>query len=100
MRIFKLTRIKNIVLLDEHFDRQYLEENDATYENYLNSNIEVVLKISSSQAFRIFDEFDDEQLKKMKTETTLPRCIHLKTNGFIVIYYPILVMLKFCRLIL
>ena len=64
MRIFKLTRIKNIVLLDEHFDRQYLEENDKTYENYLNSNIEVVLKISPSQAFRIFDEFDDEQLKK------------------------------------
>ncbi|MCQ1530440.1 helix-turn-helix transcriptional regulator [Lutispora saccharofermentans] len=63
MRLFKLSRIKNIQILDEHFDRQLESEALAAFDIGTDINIvDIIMKIHSSQAYRVYDEFDDAQI--------------------------------------
>lgn len=64
-RIFKITRIKNLKLLNETFKRDVpmdiWEDNDKSYRKNI---ITLVLKIDEKMAYRIYDEFDEEDIVK------------------------------------
>lgn len=60
-RFFKLTRMKEIKLLEEHFEREMPEQNEEEKEI---KNILLELEISKEMAFRVYDEFDSNEITK------------------------------------
>ena len=64
-RIFKITRIRNIKLLDETFKRDIPSdiwgEGDKSYKNKM---VTLTLKIDERMAYRIYDEFHEENIVK------------------------------------
>lgn len=66
-RLFKITRIKNINLLDEVFKRDVpINIWDNSKKAYKNKIITLILKIDQRMAYRIYDEFDQESIAKNK----------------------------------
>lgn len=64
-RIFKLTRVKNLVITEKQFERELPQElrDNSKIEN----NIKIVdlkLHLKSSVAYRVYDEFDEENISK------------------------------------
>lgn len=62
-RMFKMSRIKDIQLLNEHFQRDLPTQIDKKYD------IKVIcleLKISKEMAYRVYDEFEKEDIKQDK----------------------------------
>lgn len=74
-RIFKITRIKEIKILEEHFERELPKEQKE--EKYNFKNILLELEISKDMAYRIYDEFEKEEITKNK-----------KGNFIIKVEYP------------
>lgn len=68
IRLFKLNRIREIKRCQETFMRELIPEtgNDALYEwtPKQEDRILIQCRIAASQAFRVYDEFDDEQIIK------------------------------------
>ena len=67
-RIFKLTRIKDLKLTEQHFETIHIfddtDEEDVDYE------LETVkFKVGHSCAYRIYDEFDDVDIVKLENGT-------------------------------
>lgn len=64
-RIFKLTRIKNLQLMDETFDK---ESQQASYNEPLGNNdykiVNLKLQLQSYAAYRVYDEFDESNITK------------------------------------
>ena len=64
-RIFKITRIKNINLLNDIFKRDIpmdiWGEGDKSYKN---KRVTLVLRIDEKMAYRLYDEFYQEDIKK------------------------------------
>jgi len=64
-RIFKITRIKNLSLLNETFKREIpidiWDEGDKSYKNKM---VTLILKIDERMAYRLYDEFDQENIVK------------------------------------
>ena len=58
-RIFKITRIKEIKILQEHFKRELPKE-----EKYNFKNILLELEISKEMAYRVYDEFENSEISK------------------------------------
>lgn len=56
-RFFKLSRIKNLVLLDEHFDRTAPAVLFSQSEYIAGPEVTLVMRFDASVAFRVFDEF-------------------------------------------
>ena len=61
-RIFKITRIKEIKMLEEHFEREL--PNWKKEEKYNLKNISLELEISKEMAYRVYDEFEKEEITK------------------------------------
>lgn len=61
-RIFKIARIKEIKILEEHFERELTKEKKE--EKYNFKIIELELKISKEMAYRVYDEFESEEITK------------------------------------
>lgn len=61
-RIFKITRIKEIKMLQEHFERELPKEQKE--EKYKFKNISLELEISKEMAYRVYDEFESTQIAK------------------------------------
>lgn len=59
-RIFKIARIKNIQILEEHFERALPKENNKK-QNIKTISLE--LEISKEMAYRVYDEFETENIK-------------------------------------
>ncbi|MBC3796340.1 helix-turn-helix transcriptional regulator [Acetobacterium tundrae] len=63
-RIFKITRIRNISMKDETFERATPEniwtETDSGYES---RTVNLVLKFDAEMAYRLYDEFSAEDIK-------------------------------------
>lgn len=67
LRLFKLSRMRTITLLEEQFHRVLPEfENDAEKMLDQCKNVEVKLWIDASQGYRIFDEFSDESIERLQ----------------------------------
>ena len=64
-RMFKVTRIKNLVASNEHFNRNLPKDIlDTSDDSYKTKMITIVLKIHSKMAYRVFDEFGSENITK------------------------------------
>lgn len=63
LRIFKLNRIKDLIVTEEFFDTMW-EEQEKETSNELYESITIVLEIDSSMAYRVYDEFEIEQIYK------------------------------------
>jgi len=64
-RIFKITRIKTLNLLDEAFNRDIpidiWGEGDKSYKDKM---VTLILKIDDRMSYRLYDEFEQENIKK------------------------------------
>ena len=61
-RIFKIARIKEIKILQEHFERELPKEKKE--EKYNFKNISLELEISKEMAYRVYDEFESREITK------------------------------------
>lgn len=61
-RVFKITRIKEIKILQEHFERDLPKESKE--EAYMLEMISIELEVSKEMAYRVYDEFEGEQITK------------------------------------
>ena len=63
-RIFKISRMKEIKMLREHFERELpKEQKDKTRDFKI---ISLKLEISKYMAYRVYDEFENEEIIKNK----------------------------------
>ncbi len=62
-RIFKLSRINNLKITDEIFEYKNYPINNMILDSDID-NIKIILKIDSSQACRVYDNFDECQILK------------------------------------
>ena len=61
-RIFKIARIKEIEILEEHFERELQKESKKEKHNFKTITLE--LEISEKMAYRVYDEFEDSEINK------------------------------------
>ena len=61
-RIFKIARIKEVKILQEHFERELPKEEDNEKHNL--KIIELELEIDKSMTYRIYDEFESKEITK------------------------------------
>ena len=60
-RIFKISRIKEMKVLEEHFER---EPPKREKEKYNFKSISLELQIDKEMAYRVYDEFENEEIRK------------------------------------
>ncbi len=58
----KISRIKEINILEEHFERDLPQEKKE--EKYNFKNISLELEISKEMAYRVYDEFESSEITK------------------------------------
>lgn len=63
-RMFRVTRIKNLVLLNEKFIRNTPKDILTESHETTIKIIKLVMKISSSMAYRVYDEFEQKSIAK------------------------------------
>ena len=63
-RIFKISRIRNLVLFQETFERSIPEEIWNHSLNKEQNQVELILKIDKRMAYRVYDEFQHECITK------------------------------------
>ena len=59
-RVFKIARMKEIKILEEHFDRELPQEKKE--EKYNFRNITLKLEISKEMTYRVYDEFEGSEI--------------------------------------
>lgn len=63
-RIFKITRIKEVKILQEHFERELPKEKENEKHNF--PIIELELEIDKAMTYRVYDEFESKEITKKK----------------------------------
>lgn len=61
-RIFKIARIKELKILEEHFKRELPKEQKKAKDNFKVISLE--LEISKEIAYRVYDEFDNNEISR------------------------------------
>jgi len=66
VRLFKLTRVKNLTVTREVFaERNLLETCDTSAANqHDRTDVTLIIKIAPEMTYRVYDEFDDEHIRK------------------------------------
>lgn len=65
MRLFKLSRMRHIELLEERFEwREFIEEPKGGPSAEAPPMETLVMHIDAAQAYRVFDEFDEQEIKE------------------------------------
>ncbi|QNO15842.1 YafY family transcriptional regulator [Alkalicella caledoniensis] len=67
-RVFKLNRIQNIEGTNEHFEKKDFPNISASKEVTIQST-KIVIKVDSSQSYRVYDEFDEKDIVKNDDDT-------------------------------
>lgn len=62
IRQFKMTRIRDLVLTEEHFERA-LEKIDISDKSNTPERIKILVEIDKSQAYRVYDEFCEKNIR-------------------------------------
>jgi len=62
MRVFKLLRVKNLVVTDEHFAERDLLDMPPEPEDY--NFQEITLRIEPEMAFKVYDDFNEDMIEK------------------------------------
>ena len=65
IRQFKINRIKGLTLTEEHFDKS-MEDFEINDEKEAVKRVKVIAEIDKSQSYRVYDEFSEENINKMK----------------------------------
>lgn len=65
IRQFKINRIKGLTLTEEHFDKS-MEDFEINDKKEAVKRVKIIAEIDKSQAYRVYDEFSEENIKKMK----------------------------------
>ena len=68
IRQFKIARIKNLELTCEHFERELKKEDLKNQNNMNGKGTKIVIEIDKSQAYRVYDEFFEENIAKKENE--------------------------------
>ena len=94
IRLFKITRIKNLEVLEEHFTRNLTREvKEGTLLTPLRKNIEIKLWIHASQAYRVYDEFEEDQIIECKKDGFIVKTSYPEDDwvyGYLLSYGPFL----------
>ena len=61
-RIFKIARIKEVKMLQEHFERELPKEEEKEKHNF--KMIELELEINKAMTYRVYDEFESKEITK------------------------------------
>ena len=61
-RIFKIARIKEVKILQEHFERELPKKEDNEKHNF--KIIELELEINKAMTYRVYDEFESKEITK------------------------------------
>ena len=61
-RIFKIARIKEVKMLQEHFERELPKEEENEKHNF--EIIELELEINKAMTYRVYDEFESKEITK------------------------------------
>lgn len=68
MRLFKLRRMKNVVITEEYFERtrEMVVEDKVRDEVMASDSVEttIIFEVDATQGYRIYDEFNDEEIHK------------------------------------
>ena len=91
VRLYKLTRIKNLVVTDEHFDeRKLLVELDSPLQNWdKEQEVTLKLRIESKMAYRVYDDFGENEVEKQADGSFLITATFTEDNwvyGFLLSY--------------
>lgn len=65
-RVFKIVRMRDINMLEEHFERNLPEKQKE--EKYNFKKIFLELEISKEMAYRVYEEFEEKEIKKKEDE--------------------------------
>lgn len=64
MRLFKVSRMKNIILTGEHFERVLTEDVPDPIAAMQSEDVVISLWVDAALAYRVYDEFDEEDIKR------------------------------------
>ena len=71
-RYFKLTRMRGLATLPEHFEKRNIPERESAYEQP-DSQIELTVRASPRMAYRVYDEFPPDSWEKEENGSFLIR---------------------------
>lgn len=92
IRQFKITRMKSLKVLEERFERE-LSEFQIENKERTPEKIKLVMEISRTQAYRIYDEFYEEDIKIMENgnfEVTMEYYENEQLYGYLLSYGELL----------
>ena len=62
VRIFKLTRVRKLIVTDEHFQKRDLSQVSLDdYQDHRRAEVDLKLKIAPEMTYRVYDEFESGQ---------------------------------------
>ncbi|MBR3673121.1 MAG: YafY family transcriptional regulator [Clostridia bacterium] len=65
-RIFKISRIRDIQVLEQHYEREIIEDYKEEYDNAKSNAITLKMKISKDMTYRVYDEFEKENIRQIE----------------------------------
>lgn len=65
-RIFKISRIRNIQVLEQHYEREIIKDYKEEYDNAKSNAITLKMKISKDMTYRVYDEFEKENIRQIE----------------------------------
>ena len=63
-RIFKISRIRDIIILEQFFEREIINDSEEKYDKTKLNIVSLRLKISKDMTYRVYDEFEKENISK------------------------------------
>ena len=66
MRLYKMSRVKNLVVTSEHFparDLLAVSDDDSRVQSHENKDITFTLRIAPEMTYRVFDEFEEDMVE-------------------------------------
>jgi len=67
IRLYKLSRVKSLVITEEHFSKRDLTtfiDNTSEIKNHKQAEIMIKIRITPEMAYRVYDEFDEKNIEK------------------------------------
>jgi predicted DNA-binding transcriptional regulator YafY len=66
MRLFKLTRVKNLFVTARHFPARDIKQDTSIFDSMVNEKkmVNFKFKIAPELAYRVYDDFDTEKIEK------------------------------------
>lgn len=94
MRLFRITRMKQVKVLEENFDRVLPVQESKEKKGYREKSymVEIMLHIDASCAYRVYDEFEESQLQVLEDGCFLAKLICPENEwvyGYILSYGPL-----------